>query len=373
MEPETLPSSAVLQLVGPETARFLPIACAETVNGSPRRRFAKELIRVGKYVKDLDGDRRMEFEVTADSLKNWVAQFSRMRQNGVKVPIPELHQDADWEAKARAEDEGSNNRGWVDEMFVDGGSLMMACTLIGDDALNAAQRNDVSIHSPPRFVDGKGVEYVRPITHVAITPKPLIPGLGEFIPIAASRSGTMLKVLQKIAKQLGIEGELTEENAEGKISSAITALKKKSADVKASNEDDTDTGVKPGEGKPDGDGKPKQADPVLVKIAADRNRMKLDQLVAASKITPAVRDDLVKRWIGDGNTDVLAASLASGDDGSAFDGLCDALEKNDPVKLKEQTGPQTLELGGGNPGGDQTKESPIVASAKRMAEAEKGK
>jgi hypothetical protein len=76
------------------------------------RRFRKELIRVGRYVKAADG---IEFEVTHRTLRHWIMEFARMKANGVRVPIPNGHHNAG---------NADQNRGYVESLIVDGD----ACT-----------------------------------------------------------------------------------------------------------------------------------------------------------------------------------------------------------------------------------------------------
>ncbi len=144
--------------------------------GSAERRYRKELIRVGSYVKVEDG---IEFEVTHRTLRHWIGEFARMKANGVRVPIPNGHHNAG---------NADQNRGYVEALIVDGDALYMECRLIGRDAIQAAERADVSIFVPPQLVDGKGNVYVQPIEHVALCTDPVVPGLGEFVPLAASRA-----------------------------------------------------------------------------------------------------------------------------------------------------------------------------------------
>jgi len=172
----TRPSGVDLQLSGGTGTDWLVMASATVFESIPRQRFRKEVVRIGKYVKDATGQ---AFNITRDVLQNWVFQFQRMRKNGVKVPIPSTHEGASDPDKIR---------GVVEDLFIDGDSLVMTCELVGEDGIAAAARNDVSLGSPPDFTDGHGNQYPQPILHVALCPDPVIPGLGDFIPIAASRS-----------------------------------------------------------------------------------------------------------------------------------------------------------------------------------------
>ena len=137
------------------------------------RRFVKELIRCGHYVKESDDIR---FDVTPQTIRHWVTTCSAYLSAGNKIPVPATHTD-DPEA----------NRGWVVDVFAEGESLYGVVDLVGEEGIKLAGTCDTSIYSPAEYVDGKGNRYVRPIVHVALCTDPVIPGLGGFVPIQASQ------------------------------------------------------------------------------------------------------------------------------------------------------------------------------------------
>lgn len=301
-----------------------------------KQRFRKELVKAGEYVHEADG---YEFAITTDTLHHWAKTFAAMKANGVKVPIPATHEGMG---------DPDKNRGYVTDMFVDDNSLVMTCELIGKDALAAAARSDVSIGVPIDFTDGHGNEYSRPITHVAMVTDPVIPGLGDFIPIAASRTRKEKKVKKyaELVKALELKEEVNDDNVVALVLSHHKAQSEKLVEFTeqvASLE--TKLKAKPklaaSEDKDKDKGKP--IDPVLLSLAADNRGMKLDALVAAGKVTPDVRKELVATFIGD-DQKALTLSLQSG--GDVFDRVVAAFATNDPVKLAETTRPQTLVLGG---------------------------
>lgn len=112
--------------------------------------------------------------------------------------------------------------------------------------------------------------------------------------------------------------------------------------------------------------KPKP-DPMLLKLAADNRSVKLDQLVTAGKITPAVREKLKGVFIGKDNA-ALALSLSAGT-ADEFDAIVAALAENNPVKTGEMTGAQvhgdTVTLSDGSKG-----DNPLLADAQRRAKKE---
>jgi len=307
----------------------------------PIRRYRKELIRSGQYVKATDD---VAFEVTDATLDHWVGTFAQWTRAGNKVPVPLTHRDPS---------NPDQNRGWLVDLYRDEHSLIGILDLVGEDAAQLALTSDVSIFVPPETTDGKGNVYVRPITHVALCTDPVIPGLAGFESIAASlqqTGNTEEKTMKEIAVALGLDEAATVED----ILAAIAKLKKGGEEsAKKAEEVEASLTAKVDELTKTKDAlelslKPRTPDPLLVKLASENRGMKLDALVAAARITPAVKAKLAERYV---KAEALSLSLAKGDDG--FDELIAILAENDPVKLKEQTGPQVLSLGGG-PGGKDT-------------------
>lgn len=311
-------------------------AVALDANKVPRQSYRKELIRTGQFVKDSEN---LDFEVTSDTLKHWAASFQQMKQNGVKVPIPNTH---------AAAGDADQNRGYVTDMFVVDDSLVMTCEMIGREGIEAAAKCDVSIWCPPKLRDGDGNEYKIPIEHVALCTDPVITGLGDFIPLAASKRAKEPNMdLTKIKKALSIAEELTLENAEALILSAHEALTKKLTTLGEQFDAFKATA---------GDKTPKP-DAALVSLSADNRNMKLAALVEAARITPAVRDKLAKLFVDEAP---LTLALSNGTAG-LFNEIVEALRENDPVKLGESSKAQTLALS-----------SPIVSDEKNplMADAQ---
>ncbi len=347
-------------LSGATGVNWVSLAAATTFKDIPRQKFRKEVVKIGKYVKDAEGK---EFEIGIDALENWVAQFQRMRKGGEMVRICSTHAGAS---------DPDLQRGVVEDLFIDGDSLVMTCELIGKDGIEAAARNDVSIYSSPEFVGGNGSRYIRPITHIALCPDPVVTGLGEFVPLAASlNANNKAKGVSmnwtKVQKAFDVKEELTDANAEevllsfaksaGETTKRLTdaqALldKAKNLSEETKKKDKGDTKLS------------REVDPVTVKLLADNRKLKLDALVLGAKITPAVRDDLKAVWT---DKEAIAAELSRSSDDDVFDRVIAAIAKNDPIKLKEQSGPQAnVELARSM---DSDKPNPLVAACEARAKA----
>jgi len=344
----------------------VPAGHVRTENGVTVRRFLKDVIRVGEFVKGTTGQ---AISVTPEALSHFATTYADYIANGNQVPVPRTHDTTG---------DPALNAGWVADMFVDGDRLMAAIDLIGDDSGALAASANVSIYAEPTFTDGNGKSYDWPIRHVALTTDPVITNLGPFVPIAASQGSKPAQVpvyqlshtptteqpmpidIKAIATKLGITAEVTDEtfadavaaHTAAQIEAATKPLAEKITAIEASHQ------------------KPAPPSKTLLKLAQDNRAMRLDALVTSAAITPAVRDSLAKTFIGNGNTDALALSLAQTEAGApdVFEQVVECLKGNDPVKLGEQTKGQAIKLS--NDGvDDKNKTNPLVADAEKRAAA----
>lgn len=329
---------------------FQTVSRKRKLGGVPTQKFRKELAKTGKYVHE-----GQEVELTHGALDHWVFQFSRMKKVGVKVPVAvgkhekTIHPD--------------NNRGWLVDLFREGDSLFMTCKIIGEDAIAMAPRSDVSLYAPPTWADGVGNDYVRPITHVLMVTDSVVPGLSDWIPLAASLSHR--KEIDMDLVLLGKALGLSLKDAEKPEEMITTAHKKLRADIAERDGKLEAVGkevevLKLSLSEADGKKRP-EPDPTMVGLVVDNRKLKLDGLSRAGRLLPTVREKMEKLFIGEGNG-AIAMSLKSGVDDS-FDAIVELFAANDPVELREQTGPQTLALSNSAAGGE--KKNLVVEDAKR--------
>lgn len=322
-------------------------------DGVPTRKFKKELARVGIYVHE-----GKKLELTHEAFDHWVLQFARMKEAGVKVPVAVgTHEEAI---------HPDDNRGWLIDVFREGDSLFMTCKIIGEDAIEAAPRSDVSVYAPGAWADGVGNQYVRPITHVLMVTDPVVPGLNDWIPLAASLS-VITKEKNMDLKALGKALGLSLEKAE-KPEDMVTEAFEKLRDAAKGEGEKLDARGKEVEAlklslSEAGKQEPPEPDPQLVRLSIDNRKMKLDGLVAAGRLLPAIRDGMEKLFIGEAGA-AIALSLKSRTD-DRFDAIVELFAANDPIELGEKTGPQTLALQ--NKQAD-PKENKLVKDAKRRNE-----
>lgn len=331
-EPAAPSARAASQILISAAGPMAPEGDAFTRSGVAVRKFRKEIAKKGNWIKHATGQ---VFELTEEKLDNFVAMFSRMKENGVAVKLMSEHSE-----------EPGDTRGDIEEISINGdGGLEMVVEVQGQRAIEEALRNDVSIYVPSECGDGKGNIYHEAITHVALTPGPVLTGLGDWKAIAASMAsdvGGGKMDWSKVKEALKIEGEMTDETA---IEMILGAVKKNGEAVEASQAEAIEKQKKALKDKDaelatiKASMKGKEPDPVLVDLASDNRRMKLNALVAGARITPAVCEKLSAVF---SEKKALALSLKRG--GDNFDAVVAALMENDPVKLKEQSGPQAIKL-----------------------------
>lgn len=335
------------------------ISAVTTAHDTPRQMFKKELIQLGHYVDD----DQHAFEVTPALIDNWILQFDRMTANGNEIELPSEH--------ATAGKPDSNN-GYLRALYRVGDSLFGNMEMIGQNAIDNAARANVSLQSPEEVDDGKGNVYPQPIEHVAVTTRPRIPGLLPFMPIAASQRRTKETEMDwpKIKAALGIDGEVTEENAQALILSRGTALTKIVTEANALAETLKAETVALTAKLLAAGGEVTKPAAQLVSLSADNREMKIKHLQEAGVITPAVGKKLADIFIGaPGEHAPLKLSLSHGP-GDQFDLVVAALAGNNPRELVELSGAQTMTLSHDAQGNDVTCETIAADRAKQAMDAD---
>lgn len=310
-------------------------------SGQPSQRFRKDLIKVGKYTKASTGQ---DFEITPADLDAFAKTFASMKAAGVKVPLPVGHTN-DPEA----------NRGYAEDLYVDGDSLIGTLELVGEDAIKLAGRAEVSVCITPELIDGKGNKYTNAIEHIAIVTDPVVPDQGGWIKIAASREGnekraSAMKLSQgastmdwkELAGMLGIADAATMDDAalgaaiKAKVQALMTAGK-----TAASREAELTSQLNLARSA----SVPTVADDTLDALSENVS-LKIDALHGDAKISKAVGEDLKAILCGDtanrqtrrvllSRTAGKAAGLDEGK--SLADRLIESLAKNDPKELGTKT------------------------------------
>jgi hypothetical protein len=249
--------------------------------------YEKELIYVGTFVK---GD--VKFEVTEKLIDNWVKESAAMGQHGFKIKLPVEHTF-----------DPEKNRGHVtllSKRLDSKGRIGMFGRLefITADDAKLAKSTDVSIYSPPSYQMGNGYTANRPITHVALTDYPVVPGLDPFETLAASLKEVMKMSMKDLADKLGltIPAEVTDEAA---IAEMIMAEMQKLKDAAA---------------PADGASNTKALEASMKSMMKELRSAKIDSLVSACKLTPAEATSWKKTYVA---SEAISLSATDGFD-SAF-------------------------------------------------------
>lgn len=331
--------------------------------------FEKQVAYVGKFVKHRPGMRPQEFEITHADIDHWAKVVPLMLSDGIEIPMPVEHSFSPESKRgnvvgARVGVDAKNRY-----------SLFLKTKFISDDAKQQHLHSNVSIFVPDFYTNAAtGKKYDNPITHLALTNYPVLPGLGPFQALALSmefqnpHSGEMKMDLTKIAEALGLD-PAADETA---ILAKIEELKKAApTDQKPGAPPPAASAGAPGGSTPLPPGAevkykvPAIAASMVSREATNRSR-DIDDLVRNGQITTAVGTKLKTKWCADG-TVRLALSMETGDDG--FNDIIEALKEN--PKVVQTTGSKTgLQLSNPNGGRDASKmgSSRTVAKAKEMAE-----
>jgi len=351
----------------------------------------KDVLRVGTYKHPVNG---WTLDVTHDYLDRLVSTFNLMRQNGVTSDIT-----VDHSTSAR------DKLGSVTQARRDGDRLILRHEFADEECVKIADRNqEVSVEIEPEMDDGKGNTYRDALVASSIVRQPVVPNQGPFVRIAASlgasedaNAGTaaglpfrltaeshtdprdnptkehdMKLTIDQRKKVFSLTG-LDDKAPEAELATGLIDMagKGKAADDQTQQITDLTSerdklALKIESLKK---GKAPEADPDVMEETAENRRDEIDGLVAKGNITPAVGEKLAASLLGEpGKRPALClsrkAATHAGLPGPIAKTVIDILKENDPVKLKEQTGPQTMSLGRQTPGAEDTEDKGLDASIK---------
>jgi len=304
------------------------------------KKYIKDAIHVGHY-KHPNGS--FDVEIDTARMDRWIDTFWKMQGNGVKVPVFADHND---DTASERQSPSERTRGYVTDMFRKDDTLYYVQEFGSKESETMATTVDqVSINVDPEFVDGEDRKYGEAITHIAITPKPVVPGQSSFIPMSLIRveeeeQKEMDEVLTKLKEAFGIESDLTEENVVEVLTGEHSKLTAKIAEMTTAR--DTIQASLDAER----DQKPKDVtiEPEVLDVLSEATDAKLDNLVSMSRITPAVRDKF-KAIIADEKVQPFMLSrTVSGTPKSVVSQILDVLKDNEVVDTREKTGTQVLTM-----------------------------
>jgi len=354
----TEPSGTYILLGSADSAGRL-LEAAE-VDGVPTRRFIKDVLSIGEYEWERDGQ-QLRLDVDHARLNRFADTHNRLRANGVSPEVFRVTKDHKQGVDAVV--------GYLNgDAFVLGDSLYMVHEMRGEDGIDLAQRvPQVSVEIDPDFIDGKGNHYGEAITASSVVAAPVVPGQQPFRKIAASREpgkapvpvlslSVGVKPMELSDESLGRlravleideDQDLTADNfadlAErqvGAIRDANKDVESQAAELKASLEEARNK-IKDLEKQ----GQEPMVDVDALEMLGEAAEAKLSRLVDEGRIVPAVAEKLKAALIGKPNerpAKLLSRKLSGADKPLAVT-LLEALADN-PVCLsnKPRTGAQVL-------------------------------
>lgn len=295
--------------------------------------FEKEHAYAGKFQK---GD-EPEFELTEQAIRHFAKESQRYLDNGNQCNLPVEH-------TTDPEKNRGKNLKWYNKIDSKGRLGLFSLTEFRDaEAAKLAKTAQTSIFCPPKHKDGAKNEYIRAVRHVALTDYPVIPGLDNFTPIAASlvepvkppKKEDRTMPIKSLAADIGLQ--LSEDIL--KDEELILS------EVQKSIKDLQDQILELSEYKKKNPPVTPATDPVRVskaqiKMLQENRELKLSQLVEKGNILTCVSKKLQDIFCGE---QVLTLCLSE-DKEDGFNAIIDALRDNDAIKLSEVTGPQARDM-----------------------------
>lgn len=356
--------------------------------------FVKDVMRVGHYEKKSDG---WKLDVDTEKMDEWIAAFDAMAKDGVEVPLLKYHSfgegdphNADPEKRKSADAE--NTLGYIREMrrewIGDEDHLFVSIEFNSPDSADLAFK--VGRTSPGIVSDyegGNGKQYGEVIEHLALTPRPVVPGQQGFKIAASNRTAAgyitltlneetdmeLQEFIKSLAKAFGLE-DVTVDDALERFGEVF---EKRGKDAEAQKRCLDDL---LGEKKALADklklleegGKEKKLNPEVTDVLIEGAEIMADGLVGKGVLTPAVAAALKQVLVAnDGTANIYCLSRSrSGTPLSIARAVFLALAKNDPVKLAEATKGQRIALSNPHTTDDKVERAKAVGNEiKGMIEA----
>jgi hypothetical protein len=210
--------------------------------------------------------------------------------------------------------------GWIVDVRRDGDRLLELHQFLGESARDVGLRNKVSLGIDPHFVDGKGIEYGEAIVHSAVTPTPVVPDQGEFVPCSMGVQSSMGVPPMELSLVQSVQEELAAEAASPVTPSPVTPSPVTPSPVTPRPVMALDMGT---------------ALQALEQVAI----AKRDLALSRGGVDPAVAEELFNLLARPSNLLMLSRTPSGLPIALA---VFDALARNRPVPLGEMTGVQVL-------------------------------
>ncbi len=353
----------------------------DDVAGAPRKKYKKDVLRVGRYIHPVHG---WTMDVTPERLDQFAAAFDRMSSAGIRVEMTKDHSKS-----------ADSVIGYVVGLSREGDTLYADVEVRGQSNIEMAETVDtVSIEVPGgHYIGSDGTDYGEAITAVSLVQHPVVEGQEAFVEIAASHDGgidndiyirtvdsvnisqetnmTAEELIQGIREKLGAGDDLTEENLLSRIGELLDSHKQEMA-KRDKQINELSAQVKTLQEKAASKDNDVQVDPDVLDERKDMTEERIDRLVEMGRITPVVAKELKPILCGDDKPNAFMLSRrVSGTSQSMAKSIIAALEENDPVKLHEQTQSQGIRLSREVPDAKQSEPDKQFAAerAKRVASA----
>jgi hypothetical protein len=233
-------------------------------------------------------------DVTPAAADEWVRNFHAMKAAGIRIPAPAGHSD-----------DPRDNMGWVEDVALKDGRISLLVQAVGEDGALVASRNECSLKIDPNYIDEKGKKWGSCIVHAAFTPKPVITGMGSFVPFAASRDrqtetpiyylsaekGDPEMDLKALREALGAAADVPDDKLPDLAVQRLTALKT-DAQTALSRATTAETRVT------ELSRTPAAPDPEILRDRMELSRSKIDLAVERGDMPPFIADKL-KGKVGD--------------------------------------------------------------------------
>jgi hypothetical protein len=311
--------------------------------------FEIELIYLGDFRKKND-TQDISFSVDDGILEHWHNTVAAMLSNGVDIPVAIEHST---DPTKKAGDLLSTS---IKQNAKGVNALYGVIKFIDADKAKLAKSANVSVNIAAQKIDGLNRVYYRPITHVALTNYPVIPGLEPFTAISLSLSEQPKMDLRALATKLGIQDSVPDDQLPDAIAAAIDAMLKQLADMKEPDTDDKPPAVAASN--------PPKVAPVQLSLVRSARTTRVNDLVSSGKIVPAVATKLTGKFCTD---KAIELAFTGVDDG--FEDTVSALSLNETVAtFNEKSGRQTIAL---SDAPRDNEKNPLLADAQRRAAASK--
>jgi hypothetical protein len=304
-----------------------PEDCVNLSLGDSCLTFEKQHAYPGKFSMPTAGG-RVDFELTEAAILQIADESQRYLDNGNQCNLP-THHTEDTEA----------NRGKATKWYAKPDSkgrlgLFSVNEFRDEEAAKLAKTSQTSIFAPAETEDGAKNKYTRAVTHVALTGRPVIPGLDGFTPIAASLVSMKGKTMPMKDLAVSIGLQLSEDIASDDAKASVKIVEAFKVEQAAKDAAVLELSEYKKLNPPKTD--PVRISKTQVAMLRENRELKLSNLVKDGNITPAVSKSLQDIFCGEATLS-LALSEDKTDD---FDAVVKSLKDNDPIKLSEQTGPQ---------------------------------